>query len=127
MTDCSDSAHVLNLEHALSVDLHLVHLVSESSVNGVGRVSKVVRLWILVQSVRVRWLVTSGLCVAVQWENVRECVTHFQLAVESSVEFGVHIQTAIFLGSLGGWRHGKVGVLIGQVSLELVTSIDAHR
>ena len=55
--------------------------------------------------VRVRCLIASRVAMSVRRENLRECVTHLQLAIDCSVHEGLTwVKTSILAGAFGARR-----------------------
>ena len=84
-----ESANVLDLQHSFIVYFHLIKLMCIPSVDFVSRLSNIVSLWVLVQSMGMRWLVSSWLAMVVHRKDVAKGVSHLDLPIEGSVKFAI--------------------------------------
>jgi len=97
------AAHVRDLVHAFRVLLHEVDFVRVSAVDRLNLLANIVTLRVVVLVVSHRSDVARRLCVRVGRENLRESVTHLELAVERSVEGRLSwVETAVLAGTLDG-------------------------
>ena len=87
------------------VFLHEVNLVRVLSVNILHLATEIVLLRIEVRGVCGRGInAYCAFAMVVGWENLREGISHSQLAIECSAEEGLsRIQTSISHRMLGGW------------------------
>ena len=100
----SEPTHVLNLQHAFRVLFHEVHFVGVSAIDWLHFITHIVTLGVVVL-VMSHWRnVARGLSMRVWWEDLREGVTHLQLAVKCSVHGSLsRVKTAVLTGSLHSW------------------------
>ena len=115
---CDIAAHVCNLQHFLSVDLDLVHLVSVGSVNRLHLLAKVILPWVEMLEVR-EWCLVAGVsAMCIGWEQFRKRVPHLELPVERSVEVGwSRIKATIFFGTFCCRWKTIVSVVVQESSL----------
>ena len=98
--------------------------MSVSSVDRVSWSSLVILIGVLVQQVRLGRLVASGRPVLVTWEKLGEGVSHFDLAIESTVHSGQSIKTSILTSSFGCWGFFVVCISVWQACLEFVCRVN---
>jgi hypothetical protein len=118
-------AHVLNFEHAFCVLLDEVLFVCVLTVDRVGGSTQIVRarVRVVLRGLSRLASVGSGQAVRVPWENLGERISHFDLAVEGTVELGHLVQGSVLQGTLGRWRVLVVPIPVRQASLEPVSAI----
>ena len=113
------SSHACDLQHRLVVVFHEVFLVSVLPVDVWHRVAQIILPRIEVGGVRVGGNRDRGLSMAVGWEDLREGVSHSQLAIESIAEEGLsRVETAICESMLGSGRERIVAIIIWQFGFE---------
>ena len=115
---CDIAAHVCDLQHFLSVNLDLIHLVSMGSVDRLHLLAKVILPWVEMLVVR-EWSLVAGVStMRICREQFRKSVPHLDLPVERSVEVGrSRIKAAIFLGTLCSWWQSIVVVFVQESCL----------
>lgn len=113
------SPHACDLQHRLVVFFHEVFLVGVLPVDVWHRVAQVILPRIEMGGVRVGGDRDCGLPVAVGREDLREGVSHSQLAIESVAEEGLsRVKTSICESMLGSWRERIVAIVVWQFGLE---------
>lgn len=86
--------------------------MSESPVDCVGGSTLVISRRVHMLAVSVRGLITCWSSVVVQWEQLCECVTHFELAVECSIELCLWVQASVLKGPPCCGRLRVIGILV---------------
>ena len=115
---CDIAAHVCDLQHFLSVNLDLIHLVSMGPVDRLHLLAKVILPWVEMLEVR-EWSLVAGVStMRICREQFRKSVPHLDLPVERSVEVGwSRIKAAIFFGTFSCWWQSIVVVVVQESCL----------